>query len=415
MRILFYGINYFPELTGIGKYTGEMAEWLVSQGHAVDVITALPYYPEWKIKEEYSSKSWMTEISNGVRIMRCPLYVPKNVTSIKRIVHELSFVISSLRFWSRVFVSKPYDIVICFSPPFHLGLLPVLYTQLRGVPLWCHIQDLQIDMAKDLGMINNKLFLNLMFFVERIILKHSSVVSTISKGMIRKILAKKVLNQECLFFPNWVDDKHISVLPKEASLKREFGIPMEHKIILYSGSLGEKQGLEIILEVAEAYRTQSDVHFLIVGAGGGRERLEELARQKKLGNVRFFPLQPYDKLGELLASADVHLVLQKKSASDLVLPSKLTSILSAGGCSIVSALPGTTLYDIIDEFKMGILVEPESVIALKEGIDKALSTDLNCYRENARRYAEQFLSKETILRRFEMDLLLPFSKKSVVA
>ena len=121
--------------------------------------------------------------------------------------------------------------------------------------------------------------------------------------------------------------------------------------------------------------------------------------------MTFHPLQPYDKLSALLATADIHLVLQKKSASDLVLPSKLTSILAAGGCALVSAVPGTTLYDVIADNQMGLLIEPESVIALVEGIYSALQTDLSVYRRNARRYAQQYLSKEPILQQFEAELL----------
>lgn len=42
LRILIHGINFSPELTGIGKYSGEMAEWLAAQGHEVRVVTAPP-------------------------------------------------------------------------------------------------------------------------------------------------------------------------------------------------------------------------------------------------------------------------------------------------------------------------------------------------------------------------------------
>jgi colanic acid biosynthesis glycosyl transferase WcaI len=97
--------------------------------------------------------------------------------------------------------------------------------------------------------------------------------------------------------------------------------------------------------------------------------------------------------------------LQKKSAADLVMPSKLTGILAAGGCAVVTALPGTSLYDVIDRYQAGILVAPESVEALKEGIDKALNTDVNTIRRNARRYAEQFLSKDQIMNKFEEELI----------
>ena len=106
----------------------------------------------------------------------------------------------------------------------------------------------------------------------------------------------------------------------------------------------------------------------------------------------------------LLATADVHLVLQRKSASDLVLPSKLTGILAAGGCAVISAVPGTTLYDVVDNHQMGILIEPESLEALTTGIEQALTGTRVPYRQNARQYAEQYLSKETVLTTFETDL-----------
>lgn len=400
MKILIYGINYAPELTGIGKYTGEMGAWLAKHDQEVEVITAHPYYPEWDIHASHKNKGWHTEEIDGVQVYRCPLYVPKKVTSLTRILHEFSFVASSLIYWLRVFFGKRYDAVICLSPPFHLGVIPVLYSKLFNVPLWCHIQDLQIDMAKDLGMIKNKRFLDLMFKVESFILKNSTVVSTISEGMVRKVSQKKVLQSECVLFPNWVDGDFVKPLPRSQSLRTELGLAESDKVILYSGSLGEKQGLEIIIEAARSFAARPDVKFLIFGSGGGKDKLIALAQNYGLTNISFYPLQPYAKLSALLATADIHLVLQKKSASDLVLPSKLTGILSAGGCALVSAVPGTTLYDIISEHQMGILIEPESVEALKTAIEAGITADLTPFRKNARRYAETYLDKETTLNTF---------------
>jgi len=116
-------------------------------------------------------------------------------------------------------------------------------------------------------------------------------------------------------------------------------------------------------------------------------------------------LQPYEKLSALLASADIHLVLQKKSASDLVMPSKLTGILAAGGCAIVSAVPGTSLYETVHEHQIGLLIEPESTDALVKGLLLALDSDLTPFRQRARQYAERFLSKASLLRDFEQNLL----------
>ncbi len=94
MKILVYGINYSPELTGIGKYTGEMVEWMASQGHDVRVITAPPYYPEWKVGERYSSWRYRRE-EGAATVWRCPLYVPKQPSTLKRLIHLGSFALSS--------------------------------------------------------------------------------------------------------------------------------------------------------------------------------------------------------------------------------------------------------------------------------------------------------------------------------
>lgn len=404
MRILIYGINYAPELTGIGKYTGEMATWLAGQGHDVSVVTAMPYYPEWEVHKSYKGKLWHKEMLDGVKVYRCPLYVPKNVTSVKRIIHEFSFLASILPIWFLTLFQQKYDVVFCISPPFHLGLLPLLYARIRGSKFINHIQDLQVDAAKDLGMIKNKRFLDIMFSTEKYIFDTGDFVSTISTGMQRKISEKYIDEDKLFLFPNWVDENAIYPLTKDQSLRREFGINNDDKIILYSGNLGEKQGLEIIIEVARSFTKRKDVHFIISGTGGGKERLIRMAEEHNLKNIKFYPLQPYEKLSALLAMADIHLVLQKKSASDLVMPSKLTGILAAAGCALVTAPPGTSLYHIIHRHQMGILVEPESAEALREGIENALSMNLDVVRNNARRYAEKYLSKNGILREFEEKL-----------
>jgi colanic acid biosynthesis glycosyl transferase WcaI len=404
MRLLIYGINYAPELTGIGKYTGEMGAWLAENGHEVTVIAAPPYYPEWEIQAAYRNQGWRTETREGVRVHRCPLYVPRRVTSAKRILHELSFVLSSLVYWLPLLIGKKMDVVICPAPPFHLGVLPVLYGKLRGVPVVTHIQDLQVDAAKELGMIRNNWFLNLMFGVEQWILRHSQRVSTISEGMRAKVLAKGITASNVVLFPNWVDETQVYPLPPEQSLRGELGLSPAHRVVLYAGNLGEKQGLESIVAVAAAFRHRPDLIFVVVGSGGGKEKLQALVTERELTNVRFFPLQPYEKLSALLATADLHLVLQKKNAADLVMPSKLTGILAAGGCALVTALPGTSLYEVVQQHELGILVEPESVEALYEGIDRALQSDLSRYRTNARAYAQRYLRKEAILRAFEEEL-----------
>lgn len=95
MKILIYGINFSPELTGIGKYTGEMADWFAEQGHDVRVITAPPYYPEWQVHAGFRNGWFSTEQHKNMRVYRCPLYVPAKVSTLKRLLHLASFSFSS--------------------------------------------------------------------------------------------------------------------------------------------------------------------------------------------------------------------------------------------------------------------------------------------------------------------------------
>jgi len=404
MRILIYGINYSPELTGIGKYTGEMAEWLVQQGNDVSVITAMPYYPEWNVHKEYKGKLWHKELINGVKVYRCPLYVPKNVNSKKRIVHEFSFLLTSSFSWTGMIFKKKFDLIITLAPPFHIGIHSYIYSLLKKTTVVNHIQDLQIDAAKDLSMLNNGKVLKSMLAIERFILQKGNYVSTLTLGMKQHILNKGIEKDKILMLPNWVDLDFIRPLSIDKSLRGQYDIPQNDIVILYSGNMGKKQGLELIIEVACEYKDRSDIHFLMVGSGVEKENLITQATEKKLMNVKFYPLQAYEQLPSLLATADLHLVLQKKEASDLVMPSKLTGILSAGGCAIVTAVPETSLYNIIKENDIGILCEPESSVALKNAIDRALSSDLSVYKRNARIYAEKYLDKNNILSQFFEDL-----------
>lgn len=400
MRILIYGINYTPELTGIGKYTGEMADWMARQGYDVSVITAMPYYPEWEVHEKYKAKLWYKEIVNDVKVYRCPFYVPKKVDSKKRIMHEFSFLWTSSFRWFATLFKKKFDLVITICPPFHIGISSYIYSIFRKASFVTHIQDLQIDAAQDLNMLSNEKVLDIMFKLEKFLLKKSDYISTLTTGMKDRVLNKGIDKDKIVMLPNWVDIDFIKPLPKEQSLRAKFNIPAEDKIILYSGNMGKKQGLDILINVAAQYSDRSDIHFLMVGSGAEKDNLEKLAMDKGLVNMRFYPLQPYEQLSALLATADIHLVLQKKEASDLVMPSKLTGILAAGGCAIVTAVKGTSLYEDVKNHNMGIVCEPESINALKDAIDRALLVDTTEISKNARIYAENYLNKDRILTRF---------------
>lgn len=402
MKILIYGINYAPEPTGIGKYTGEMAAYFAEQGNEVEVITAPPYYPHWKISAPYRN-NWRKETLAGVKVMRCPLYIPRKTNGLKRIIHEITFVLSSLRYWLPRYFRK-YDLILCISPPFHLGFIAVPHRWFHRTPIINHIQDLQVDAARELGIIRNEKLLGLLERTERWLLQRVNSVSTISTGMQRKINEKGVELTRLNLFPNWVNERSVYPLPREASLRQEWGYTPKDLLVMYSGNLGEKQGLENILLTANRLRDIPNLHFLIIGKGGAEERLRQQAHDLQLNNVVFKPLQPEEKLAASLAAADVHLILQKRAAADLVMPSKLTNILAVDGHALITAEPGSTLYDLVKEHRLGSLVTPEDVKALSQALREILAGQRDQDRTGARAFARTHLDKNNILQSFQSTL-----------
>jgi colanic acid biosynthesis glycosyl transferase WcaI len=400
MRLLIYGINYHPELAGIGKYTAEMCSWLAARGHQVEVITSLPYYPAWEVYDNYKGKWWHTEIINKVKVHRCPLYVPRKVTGSSRMIHELSFLISSSYFWFRKFF-RSYDAVIAVYPPLAIGFYPSLYKLIRQRSFIFHIQDLQVDAAKELGMIKNKLLLSLLEKTEKFFFNKASRVSSISEEMKNRILLKGLKQEKYFSLPNWADISFIKPLPPKPEYKRKFGFKPEDRIVLYSGNMGEKQGLEMLLRVAEKFSEEKDIYFVLAGEGMMKQNLMDEVKRKKMNNVRFLGLQPYEDLPDFLSMVQVHLVLQKKAASGLVMPSKLTSILAAGGLAIVTAEKNTELYNILALNQMAIVIEPENEDMLLEALRKIFTDPAQQLKTNARKFAESNLNMENILPELE--------------
>lgn len=410
-RVLLIGGNYAPELTGIGKYNGEMMDMLASKGYQCTIVTSFPYYPQWKVQEPYTNRSgWFKKeikppVAEGavpIQVYRCPHYIPQKPSGLKRIISDFSFCLgAAVKIFQLLFKQK-YDVVIVVAPPFQLGLLGILYQKIKGARFIYHIQDLQIDAARDFKLIKSQFLINVLLKVEKYILKKADVVSSISLGMIKKIAVKH--GREIVFFPNWVDTGLFFPMTDKGGLKEDFGFQSTDKIVLYSGAIGEKQGLEAILESAKQLKHHATLKFVICGSGPYKEKLEEIKQRQQLDNVVFLPLQPFDRLNSFLNMADIHLVLQRANAADLVMPSKLTAILSVGGLAIITASRDSGLHDVVDLHKMGLLVEPEDLDALVKAIDQGLVGDEAAIQQNARLYAEEFLSINGIFSKFVQHL-----------
>jgi colanic acid biosynthesis glycosyl transferase WcaI len=401
MKILIYGLNYAPELTGVGKYTAEMAESLQSQGHEVRVVCAPPYYPEWRIGEGFSAWRGSRETINGVRVWRAPLWVPARPNGLKRLVHLASFAVSSLPALALQAFWRP-DVVMSIAPSLLNAPAALAFARITGARAWLHIQDFEVDAAFDLGLLKNARAARVALAVERALLRRFDVVSTISGKMIERAMSKGVASSSLFRLPNWVDISAIHPLGPSTRLREELDIPDTAKVVLYSGNMGAKQGIEILAGAACALAERQDIVFVFCGNGATKVDLQ--SRCDKLVNCRFIPLQPLDRLNELLNLADVHVLPQRGDAADLVMPSKLTGMFASGRAVIAMARPDTELFNAV--VSRGVVVVPESVEALIAAIEGLVADPERRAVLGAagRVFAELNLSQAAVLARLDEKL-----------
>ena len=408
-RLLVLALNYAPELTGIGKYVGEMTAWLAERGVEVRVITAPPYYPAWSVQPPYSSRRYARERVAGVEVWRCPLYVPRRPRALSRLLHLASFALTSLPvlLWQALRWRPRHILVI--EPPLACAPGALSAALLCGARTWLHVQDFEVDAAFELGMLRPGALQRLALSVERWLLRRFDYVSSISPRMLKKLQDKGVAAARIGNFPNWVDTELIRPLDGRVNLRAALGIAPRVPVLLYSGNMGEKQGLDLLIDTARGFAGQREALFLLCGDGAMRARLESSAQG--LANVRFIPLQPLSVLNQLLNLADVHLLPQREGAEDLVMPSKLSAIMASGRPVLATARAGSDVELAAREG--GLVVEPGDRAAFAAALMRLLDDPALRQRLGAagRRHAIGEWDKGAVLQRM-MTILLHQSDTS---
>jgi colanic acid biosynthesis glycosyl transferase WcaI len=410
LKLAIVGINYAPEEIGIARYTSDMAVELAARGHAVEVIAGKPYYPQWAIYPEFKGLDWRKSVERGVKITRVPFYVPGAPSGLKRILHLASFALAALVpvlglvFRGLVFGGREDrpDVVICVAPALLSVPVAWLAARLTGAKLWVHVQDFEVEAAFATGLVDGggKLA-GLARFVENGLLGLADRVSTISPQMCAKLREKGVAAERVVEIRNWADAGFVADVDEGAAYRAEWGLG-QRKLVLYSGNIANKQGIEIIVEAARILAGRDDIGFVICGQGPNRVRLEELAAG--LNTMQFHDLQPMARMGELLCLAAVHILPQIPGAADLVLPSKLTNMLASGRPVVATAEAGTGLFDEVDG--CGICTNPGDAAAIAAAI-AGLMDDAPRRMElgaAAKMRAKQRWSQEAILDRLEHEL-----------
>lgn len=400
MQILIYSYNYHPEPIGIAPLMTELAEGLVKRGHQVRVITGMPNYPQREIYEEYRGKWYVTEQRNGVTIQRCYLRIKSKPNLIDRLLLELSFVFTSL---PQALNGWRPDVILLTVPPLLVSLPATLLSWFYNCPVVLNVQDILPEAAIRTGLLKNKFMIWALESLEKFAYRKSHTISVIADGFVKNLINKKVPINKIACIPNWVDTNFIRPLPQKAKNWKLFHKLNDKFVVLYSGNIALTQGLETVIEAAASLRHIPEITFAIAGESKALKRLQKYCLACGADNVLLLPLQPREKLPDMLAAADVGLVVQKRNVISFNMPSKIPLLLASGSPIVASVPASGTAARAVKQSGGGVVVAPESPEDLAAAIMNLYSNpDLTAkLGEKARKFAMERYSFEQALMAYE--------------
>jgi glycosyltransferase involved in cell wall biosynthesis len=391
-RLLLVSTNYAPEQAGIGPYASQVAEhWVAERRAEVHVLAGMPHYPSWSTDPAYRGKWRAAERRSGVLVHRRRHSVPSRQTALRRALYEASILAHGVLAPPRM--RRP-DAVFAQMPSLAGGLLAARIARRHRAPFVPVVQDLMSAAAEQSGISGGGRAAGAAASVESRVLRSATLVGIIHESFRERVERLGVAADRVRVVPNW---SH--VLPPDGSraeTRARLGWPPDRTVLLHSGNMGLKQGLEVLIDTA---RLEPALHIVLMGDGSQRERLRWQAAG--LPNVEFRPPADTAEFPAVLAAADGLVVTQRASVLDMSVPSKLTSYFIAGRPVIASVAEHGGTAEEIRRSDAGWLVRPEDPAALAAAArelaeDPAVADSLGARGFD---YARTHLSREAGLRR----------------
>lgn len=357
MNILVLCPHYAPDVAPTGEVMTSIATALADRGHRLHIVTSLPWYRHHDVEPEWTGRPWRTETTPFGWITRLhPFPTVDKADIARRAVAFAGFTglatITGLA--SRI---RP-DVVMVMSPPLPLGLAGWVTAVPRGVPFVFNVQDVFPDVAVELGAITDERVIAAASAVEGFLYRRADAVTVLSDDLRSNVAGKlgRHRPERVRVIPNFVDTERIRPAPADNGYRAEFDLT-GRTVVMYAGNVGMSQSLDLLVEAARRFRDRPEVVFVVNGGGSAREPL--MASAAGLDNIRFVDMQPRERLPDVLAAGDVHVVPLKRGLARSSVPSKLYSILAAGRPVLASVDPGTEVATTLERAGAGVSVPPE--------------------------------------------------------
>jgi colanic acid biosynthesis glycosyl transferase WcaI len=326
--------------------------------------------------------------------------VPRKVSAWKRILHEATFVLTST---VRILALKRADIYIVVSPPLLLGAAAWFAGTIKRAPFIFYVKDLQPDAAVGLGMLKTGWFTRALYWLEAFAYKHAASVAGISPEMLDAFRGKGAPEEKLILFPDGVVLPKPGEIPVRGRFREQHGFAPEEFLAIYSGNLGVKQGLGVLLDAAPLL--DQNIRIVLGGDGAERETLAKRLQDRHLRNVTMLPLQSNDDYRSMLVDADVSLITQQSGSGNAFFPCKLLMTLAYSSPVVSVADAESALARVIGAGGFGQNVLPGNPNQLAATLS-ALARDrrhLRSWGEAGRKYVERF-EQSQLLERFVAEL-----------
>lgn len=397
MRILLL-TQYFPPEKGAAQVRlWEVAKGLRNAGHEVTVVTAFPNHPSGIIPPEYRGKLFAKEEMEKITILRTWIYPVKRGRFWLRLLNYFSFVFSSLY---GIFRCGRQDLIVVESPPLFIGFSAVIASWVKKAPYIFNVSDLWPESAVQLGLVTNQQLIKMCEWQEKYFYRKAFKLSAQTQGIVEGLKKKGIRPEDILFLPNGVDTDLFQ--PTERDLELEEQLSLQGKfMILYAGTMGYAHGIETALSAADILRDHQDIIFLFVGDGSEKPKLEQIAQEKALPNVRFIDFQPLEEIPRYYSLSSINLsTLRRYKLAEGVRPSKVFPALASGQPLIyVGEGEGA---EIVRQSGGGVVLEPENPELLAKTILELKNNPEYCQELSAkgREYVIKNYSWDSIIERW---------------
>jgi colanic acid biosynthesis glycosyl transferase WcaI len=402
VNILVLCPHFAPDVAPTGEVMSRIVVELAARGHHLHVVTALPWYQHHAIEPGWDGQLVRTERIGWGRITRVHP-VPTDKRNIP--ARALAFGgFTALATVVGVATRFRPDVVLAMSPPLTLGTAGWAVARMRRVPFVFNIQDVFPDVAIELGHLKDSRVIRAAKWLERTTYRSANAVTVLSDDLADNVRDKlhesDPGSSRVKVIPNFVDTEWIRPGPIENAYRVEHGL-VGKRVVMYAGNVGMSQTLDLVIDAAVDLAHDPDVVFVVNGGGVARPELERRARG--LTNVRFVDMQPKERLSEVLAAADVHVVPLRRGLAWSSVPSKLYSILAAGRPLVASIDAGTEVARTLDRAGAGLAVPPEDPEAFTKAIRRLLDDegDRRAMGAAGRRFVEQWASPAAVAEAYE--------------